>query len=123
MGLGPLLSRGNRPVQGHQQQPRRSNGVLGTGGPCGGRFSRRAVSEGASGIRMDARTAQGHEMPALEPVPEWRERGDPESPLRLVGWVQPGSARRNPPAKKQEAVMSRVMPSQRNGDERFSGDV
>src|ERR1022692_4573930 len=31
---------------------------------------------------MDARPAQGHEMPATESFPEWRERADPKRPLR-----------------------------------------
>ena len=72
MGLDPVLSGWDRPVQGHRRHLGRTDGLLGPGRPRRLRLPGRAVPEGTQRIRMDARAAQGHEMRAVDPVREQR---------------------------------------------------
>ena len=68
VGLGAVLSRRNDPVQGHRRRLADQLAFWGQVGHHGSDFLAEDVPEGTQGIRMDARAAQGHEVPAVVPV-------------------------------------------------------
>src|SRR5262249_2331984 len=62
VGLGAVLSRRDRPVQGDGLVPGRADDILGPGRTSWVRLPRGALPVRPSRIRVDARTAQGHEV-------------------------------------------------------------